>query len=228
MHDWQEIIREQLEPGALPPEVRAEIIAELAAHLEETYEEARAHGLTETESVNAALQELKEVKDWSVLAANIQRATSKVTSMNSRTRSLWLPALTSFAAASLFLLVLTRISLQPHFLVRLNSGLGPAFYLGWLVAQIPFGALGAYLSRRAGGTRAARVVAGIFPAIVMFGLWGVVIPVSAFAEHNTFVLQHPFSYALGILPLVVLPALALTLGAAPFLREPRVLKSAEA
>jgi hypothetical protein len=225
MHDWQEIIREQLEPGALPPEIRAEIIAELAAHLEETYEEARARGLTESEALTRALQ---EVKDWSVLAADIQRAKSEETSMNSRTRNLWLPALASFAAASLFLLVLTRISLQPHFLVRLNSGLGPVFYLSWLFAQIPFGALGAYLSRRAGGTRAARVVAGIFPAIVMFGLWGVVIPVSAFAEHNTFVLQHPLSYALGILPLVVLPAIALTLGAAPFLRDPRVLKSAGA
>jgi|SRR5579862_67075 len=228
MHDWQEKIREHLETGTLAAEIRAEIIAELAAHLEETYEEARAHGLTETESVKAALQEVKEVKDWSVLAADIQRATSEETSMNSRTRKLWLPALASFAAASLFLLVLTRISLQPHFLVRLNSGLGPVFYLSWLFAQILFGALGAYLSRRAGGTRSARVVAGIFPAIVMFGLWAVVIPVSAFAEHNTFVLHHPLSYALGILPLVVLPALALTLGAAPFLREPRVLKSAEA
>jgi hypothetical protein len=225
MHDWQQKIREHLESCTAAAEIREEIIEELAAHLEEAYEEARAHGLAETESLNRTLQ---EVQNWSVLAADIQRATTEETSMNSRTKSFWLPALASFAAASLFLLVLTRISLQPQFLVRLNSGLGPVFYMGWLFAQIPFGALGAFLSRRAGGTRSARVIAGIFPAIVMFGLWAVVIPVSVFAEHNTFVLQHPLSYALGILPLVVLPALALTLGAAPFLREPRILKSAEA
>jgi len=142
--------------------------------------------------------------------------------MNHRTKTLWLPALASFTAASLFLLVLTQISLQPQFLVRLHSGLGLSFYLGWLVAQALFGALGAFLSRRAGGTRTARIVAGEFPALVMFGVWALVIPASAFAEHNTFVLQHPLYYALGIFPWVVLPGIALLLGATPFLREAKL------
>jgi hypothetical protein len=218
MRDWRKRVRERLDSCGLPPAIHEEVVSELADHLEETYEDARSRGLTDSAAAELALQ---EVTDWGVLAANIRRATSREDGMNYRTKSLWLPGLASFAAASLFLLVLTQISLQPQFLVRLNSGLGRSFFIGWLLAQVLFGGLGAFLSRRAGGTRTARIVAGEFPALVMFGVWALVIPASAFAEHNTFVLQHPLYYALGIFPWVVLPGIALLLGAAPFLKEPK-------
>lgn len=218
MPDWKKLVREHMESNRRPLESCEEVVSELGAHLEEAYENARAAGLTETEALKRALQ---EVGDWRVLAKNISRATRQEEKlMNHRTKSLWLPALTSLAAASLFLLVLTRISLQPQNLVRLNSGLGRSFYLGWLCAQVWFGALGAFLSRRAGGTRTARVVAGTFPAIVLFALWALVIPASAIVERNLFVLHHRFYYALGIFVWVVPPAIALLLGAAPFLKEP--------
>jgi hypothetical protein len=219
MHDWRQNVRERLDSYSLHPGNREEIIRELATHLDETYEDALTHGLTEAEAVNRTLL---EVADWRLLAGSIRHAQSEEQPMNHRTKSLWLPGLASFAAASLFLLVLTQISLRPQFLVRLNSGLGRSLYIGWLFAQVLFGALGAFLSRRAGGTRTARIVAGEFPAMVMFGLWALVIPISAFAEHNTFVLQHPLYYALGIFPWVVLPGIALLLGAAPFLKESKL------
>ena len=214
MPDWRELVRERMDSSRLHAADREEVIAELAAHLEEAYEVLRAQGLVEEEAVRRALQEAGE---WEVLAGNIRQ--SKEQPMNQRTKTFWLPALANFAMASLFLLVMTRVSLQPRFLVRLNSGLGLSFYIGWLLAQIFFGAFGATLSRRAGGSTSARVVAATFPAIVMLGLWAVVIPASAFAEQNKFVLQHPVYYALGIFPWVVLPATALLLGSAPFLKE---------
>jgi hypothetical protein len=214
MPDWEKLVRERMGSCGLPPSDREEVISELAAHLEETYGALRAQGLAEPEALNLAMQ---EVGNWNVLAENIRH--SKEQPMNQRTRNFWLPALANFDVASLFLLVLTQISLQPKFLVRLNSSLGIFFYVGWLLAQVLFGAFGAFLSRRGGGTTSTRVIAGIFPAIVMFGIWALVIPVSAFAEHNQFVLQHPFYYALGIVPWVVLPGSALLLGSAPFLKE---------
>jgi hypothetical protein len=216
MPNWKRLVREHLASLKLSRDSQEDVIAELSAHLEETYEAARAQGLDEAEAVKRALQ---EAGDWHVLAENIFR--TKEQSMNHRTRSLWLPGLASFAAASLFLLVLTQVSLQPRFLVRLNSGIGISFYIGWLFAQVLFGALGAFLSRRAGGTRTARIVAATFPAIVVFGLWAIWIPASAFIEHNTFMLNHPLYYALGIFPWVVLPGIILLLGAAPFLKEPK-------
>src|SRR5260221_8666931 len=164
---------------------------------------------------------LQEVDDWRVLAARIRQAKSQENLMNHRTKSFWLPALANFAATTLSLLVLTQVSLAPRYLVRLNSGLGVSLYVGWLFAQLMFGALGAFLSRRAGETRSARIAAATFPAIVLFGLWAIWIPVSAVLEHNAFVLRHPLYYALGIFIWVVLPGIALFLGAAPFLGEPQ-------
>jgi hypothetical protein len=101
----------------------------------------------------------------------------------------------------------------------LISGLPFWFYIGWLLAQVACGALGASLSRRSGGTHIARIVAGAFPAIVMFGLCAIVIPVSALFERNAHVLWHPGLVALGVLIWAAVPAVALLLGAAPFLKE---------
>lgn len=216
MRDWRETVREHLRLSELPSAYREEVISELAAHLEETYQDALSQGLTDRAALEVTLQ---EVEDWHVLSADIRRSKYAEDFMNHRTKSFWLPALASFAAASLFLLVLTQVSMEPRFLVRLNSGLGRSFYIGWLVAQVLFGALGAFLSRRAGGTRTARVIAAMFPAIVTFGVWAVVIPISALGEHNTFVLRHPFYYALGFFVWVVPPAITLLLGALPFLKE---------
>lgn len=214
--NWRQTVREHLESSLLPVHDRDEVIAELAAHLEETWQHARASGLDEAAAVEFTLQ---AVSDWPVLAAEICRAKSEEDHMNHRTSTLWLPALASFASASIFLLALTLLSRQPFFLIRLEAGLGLWFYVTWLLAQVLCGALGAYLSGRAGGTSIARMAAAAFPAIVMFGLWAVVIPVSALAEHNTYVTQHPVRYALGIFVWVLPPAFALLLGATPFLKE---------
>ena len=117
--------------------------------------------------------------------------------------------------------MLTRASLQPHNLVRLSSGLAPWLYGGWLVSQVFSGAVGAGLSRWAGGTSRVRVVAAGFPAIVLFFAWALVIPISVLAEHNQFVFHHPLYYALGGFVWVIPPATALLLGAAPFLKSVR-------
>jgi hypothetical protein len=202
---WTTLVRENLSALDLPHDAREAVIAELAAHLEDSED----------------TDESAEIS-WRGLKHAIEHAKHKEDQMNHRTKALWLPGLASLAAANLFLLVLTRFSLQPESLIHLNSGLARTLYLGWIFAQVFFGALGAYLSRRLGGTRTARVIAAAFPAIVTFGLWVLVIPVSAVAQHNIFVLRHSLYYALGIFPLVVLPTMALLLGAAPILKEQKL------
>src|SRR5579864_5625855 len=176
MPDWKRIVSENMSALNLPSGAREEVIAELAVHMEETYEHAHSRGLTETAALEATLQ---ETNDWHVLAADIARAKSKEGPMNARTKSLWLPALASLFALSLFLFVLTEMSMRPPLLVRLHSGAAQWLYAAWIIGQIAFGALGAFLSRRVGGSRIARVVAATFPAIVMLVACAVVIPVSA-------------------------------------------------
>jgi hypothetical protein len=51
MPDWQELVRQRLSGLALDTAERKEIQAELAAHLEESYEVFCAEGLPEREAV---------------------------------------------------------------------------------------------------------------------------------------------------------------------------------
>src|SRR6266446_1490079 len=52
MPDWQKVVREQLAGLNLGREEEDEVIAELAGHLEETYEALRRDGLPEREAVH--------------------------------------------------------------------------------------------------------------------------------------------------------------------------------
>ena len=274
--DWAKVVRERL-PGA--ESGSADIVTEIAAHLEEVYEQACAGRSSETEAMRLALE---QVDDWHDLAVKIARAKSKEDPMNQRTktillpaiailfavglillsldraalvqrliwiacmalllcvaaseanrlnlrtRSLWLPGFVSLLVASLWMFAeeialvhdpsfyFTDLSLRPSHLI---SGLPRWFYITWLLAQLPCGALGAFLSRRGGGTRSARILAGAFPALVMSLICCVVVPISAFFEHHTIAFSHPSRLALGILIWAGAPALALLLGTVPFLRE---------
>jgi hypothetical protein len=214
--DWQELVRERLNPNDAPAQP-AEVVAELSAHLEETYETARAEGMPEAAALELTIQ---EVADWHTLAADIHRAKFKEDNMNHRTKSLWLPALASLFASSLFLFVLTEISMRAPMLVRLHSGAAQQLYAVWIIGQIACGALGAFLSRRVGGSRTARIVAGTFPAIVMLASCVIVIPASALMEHNDFIFHNPGRLWWGAFLWAVVPAVTLLLGAAPFLQGP--------
>ena len=160
--------------------------------------------------------------------------TTEAGRLNLRTRSIWLPGFVSLLAASLLMFAeeivmfhdpsfyFTDISLRPSHLI---SGLPRWFYIVWLLVQVPCGALGAYLSRRGGGTRGARAVAGAFPALAIFLLCGLMIPISAAVEHNAYVLHHPGRLALALSIWAVVPAIGLLLGAAPFLKAAELQKA---
>ncbi|MGE0161309.1 MAG: ADOP family duplicated permease [Gemmatimonadales bacterium] len=60
MPDWSQPIRDRLATLRLDPAREAEIVEEMAQHLEERYEELRARGASEDEAVRAALEDLSE------------------------------------------------------------------------------------------------------------------------------------------------------------------------
>ena len=212
MPDWKRIVRQRMSSPSSPCSPNEAVIAELAAHLEEVYEQARSRGLDAGAALEVALQ---EVTDWYVLAADIHRAESQEDPVNQRTKSLWLPALLSLLGASVSLMATQLLGLEPR-LVRIH-GIGITLYWPWLAA-LPFcGALGAYLSQRAHGPLRARLAAGLSPALIMMSFilpWGLALDL----HFLTLV-----SFGLGLANWVVLPAFAVLVGAAPFLREPRAL-----
>lgn len=217
--DWQKLVREKITNLRLSPSQGNEIVAELASHLEECYEQYRKRGLSEARAVNAALE---EVSNWRRLRGNIRRARLQEDEMNQRTKAVWIPGLVTGVLASGVLALLQVWGVRPH-IVWMRSGLALLFYIPWLVAQPLFGAAGAYVSRRLGGTRNERLVAATFPSIATLFTFCVMLAIMA--GLNIFTLGDPITHfrfvglALYILLWAVIPGLALALGAVPFLRN---------
>src|SRR5271169_1025937 len=144
MPDWKDLVRVRLSSLNPPRNLNDEVIAELAGHLEETCEEARLRNLDEPEATDLALQ---EVADWHVLAAQIRRAKSEEDSVNDRTKGLWLPAMVNLIVAPGLLMIIQKLAVQPR--VLWIGDMAMVLYLPWLVTLPVFGALGAFLARRA-------------------------------------------------------------------------------
>jgi len=70
MPNWNHIVREHLAVLRLPPEREIEIVEELALHLEATYEDALAEGLSKAEAKKRAIQSY----DWRLLECELSRA----------------------------------------------------------------------------------------------------------------------------------------------------------
>lgn len=212
MPNWNHVVRERLKSKRLNLADMDSIISELAAHLEEAFDEAQAHGLAEEQALQIALQ---EVEDWRVLAAEIDAARCEEGTMNQRTRSLWLPALITLSGASVSLAVTQFMGLQPQ---QIWVGkMGMTFYWPWLASLPIFGAIGAYMSRRASGQTPIRIAAGLSPALVMLVVMFMILPRGLFLDgFHFFRLVH---FGLGLINWVGIPAGALLLGALPFLRE---------
>lgn len=212
MENWQQKIRQYITACDLPPQVRDEVIAELAAHLEEIAEEAHAKGMTQAAAVELALQ---EVGDWHVLALEIARVKSQEDFMNYRTKTLWLPALATFFGASISLMVCQFLGMRPHLVWVI--GVGMSFYWPWLATLPVFGAVGACLSQRAQGLVPARLAAALSPALVMLIVMLLVLPFGLAMNGVQFL--RLVSFGIGLVNWVVIPAAALLVGALPFLHK---------
>ena len=140
--------------------------------------------------------------------------------MNHRTKALWIPGLFNLTVASGLLAILQIWHVRPH-IVWMRSGLALLFYVPWLAVLPAFGAIGAYISRRNGGNWHERLTAGLLPAAGMVAAFCVAIcsqiattAVPAYYRINAFTLS------VSLVIWAVLPALALALGALPFLGKP--------
>jgi len=89
--------------------------------------------------------------------------------MKGFTRRIGLPGVLAFAAAMAIAWALDLAHIQPK-TIFLANGLFLPLPIVWL-CLLPFcGALGAIISRRNGGTRLDRMIAGAFPAVILFSV----------------------------------------------------------
>jgi hypothetical protein len=219
MRDWEALVGQQLAGLALEAEERCEVVAELAAHLEENFEELRGRGLAEEAAVERALA---QVKDWRSLRRKIQKARSKEDVMTDRVRQVWLPGfLTLFLSVILLMANETigiKLGIEPLIVSAHGSGLKAplaVIYVPWLVSLLLIGAMGAYLALRAGASPRATLLSIMFPVLpqsIFLVIW---IPLSLIlgnhVSHNTM----PSALLMGLVGWVVLPGVALLAGGLP-------------
>ncbi len=213
MHNWQEVVRRNLANCALSRRQRQHLVAELATHLEDLYLELLASGVAEPEAFARCMDELNDVQ---LIAAAVRQSQIWEEAMNKRSRTLWLPGLVTFTLSSVLLMLMQLFTFSRPRVYWVDNGAFAVGYL-WLVSLLPCGALGAYLCRRAGGTRFNSIVASVFPSLIMLAVFSVILPIGIFVEQNTYILHHLRYFGLALLVWIVVPGAALLLGALPVL-----------
>lgn len=237
MPDWKALVRERLGKVHSSPAVEAEIIAELAAHLEDVCDELRLKGMSESDGMDLALKEMQDPDGLSgrircakggeetMNQASMNHRAMNHRTMNHRTKTLWLPGLIILTASMGWLMILQRMTLGPGMPGPwLHAGLAFLPYLVWQLTQPLFGFAGAYLSRRAGAEPGTELAASLFPAIVMFGVWWALVACIVVTRYSHVSHQWPLVFA-GALNWSILPGLSLFLGRFLFLRTQRVARS---
>jgi hypothetical protein len=182
MPDWQELVRQRLSGLALDAAEKDEVQVEVAGHLEESYESLRTKGLPE----QAAMQQtLAQVADWHDLRRRIQVArTMKENIMNDRVRQLWLPGLLTFALSMGLLELVQKFGPRP-IVLDLDKGTPVLmFYTSWLLTLPLAGAIGALLSKRAGGSPRILRISSVFPVLPFGVVFLIAIPAGLLIGHN--------------------------------------------
>jgi hypothetical protein len=208
MPDWQKTVSERLSDLRLQDCDRKDVIAELAAHLEERYHALCEAGLSEDD---AARRALSEVRNWKKLERQIYSARRKDNTMNARVKCVWLPGLLTFFISMVLLEVAQKFGPQPMVL-HLDHPPVLMFYARWLLILPLAGALGAYLSKLGGGSLRLTLLASIFPVLPFATVFLIAIPVGLSLAHavpHTIVAAAFFEAMLGW---VLAPAVALIAG----------------
>lgn len=218
MRDWSEVIRERL--AAKPPgaQLEPEVVRELADYLEDLSEERSRSGIPAVTATDVAAA---EVRNWSQLARRINEARGG-TMRKQRILAMWLPGVVNCVMAFLLLGVTQKFASLPR-IVSAAPRISSMLYLGWLLLLPALGAAAARWSSRAGGSLANRFIAAILPAGSLLSIFLVIVTSGAHANHGLGVPNLFQNLLNALIGAVVLPALALMVGAAPFLwRRPEL------
>ena len=180
MADWRKLVRQRLSGLALDAAEKEEVALELAAHLEESYEGFCRQGLPEEE---AACRALGQVSDWQELQRRILNAKRRGHPMKKRTQQLWIPGFLTLTLSMIFLTVLQKLGFQPR--IAWSGTTAVLLYVPWLLSLPFFGALGAYVSARAGGSRGTVLLASVFPALALTAAFLLMFPIGMTIERIT-------------------------------------------
>ncbi|PYT57248.1 MAG: hypothetical protein DMG35_20565, partial [Acidobacteria bacterium] len=157
---------------------------------------------------------LAQVADWRDLQRRIIIAKKTEDPMQNRLHQLWIPGFLTLTLSTIFLMTLQIHGYQP----RIVSWNGPdtiLLYVPWLLSLPLFGALGAYLSLRAGASGSRALLASIFPVVSLAACLFVILPVSFVVDPHVEHRIRMASFLRGFFEWVLVPGAALLAGALP-------------
>jgi hypothetical protein len=215
MRDWEALVDRHLAGLALEPAEKAEVVAELAAHLEERCEEWRWQGMAEKDALRRTFS---EVSDWQDLRRRIQTARTKENLMSDRVKQFWLPSLSTLLLSMGLLALIQIFGPNPWMVGRHEknawSVIAPVavIYLPWLLSLPVVGALGAFLSYRSGGSQRAVFSSIIFPVLPYLVFFLIGLPMILILNHR---MTHNILFSalfVGLFAWVLAPGAALLTG----------------
>jgi len=212
MRDWEQLLSAKLAGLALGPDEKREVLEELAEHLEETYQSLLREGISEQ---GAAQRALCQVPNWNELQRRIHSAKTKENSMTNRVTQLWLPGFVTFLLSAGLLALNEIFGPKPFALMRVGQPPIVLFFIPWLFSLPLVGAVGAYLSHRAGGSRRAIFASILFPVLPFLASILVVLPVSLVLDRFVAHSIAPMSLLMALLGWVLAPGAALLAGGLP-------------
>lgn len=95
--------------------------------------------------------------------------------MKKRMHQLWIPGFLTLILSMLVLAAFQTLGFQPR--ITSSNPNTIFFYVPWLLSLPLFGALGTYLSSRAGGSRATALLASVFPVLALTGAFLSMFPI---------------------------------------------------
>ena len=216
MPDWQELLGQRLTGLELDSAESAEVIEELAGHLEDQYQCLLQDGVSEKSAIYCVLENLAECRD---LKFKIESSRKKELPMNSRVSQFWLPAFLTILLAMSFLMIVEALGFEPWVSSAWGGPQGTVpvavVYLPWLITLPFIGALGSCLSGRAGAPSWAVFASVMFPAVPYLAFFIIGLPTAVVlyghVAHNIAI----SAFLVGFGVWVVLPAIALLAGGLP-------------
>jgi hypothetical protein len=156
MRDWYAYVQSHLGSLGVARVKQEDVVAELAAHLEELDGHGRRRRIS---SDLCPGRELEGVTPRTFLGTTER-------TMDERVKQIWIPSLVTLLSAGIALALLIWAGTQP---VILHPGGARSVisYIPWLLGLPLIGAAGGYLSRRANGTGWRAYLAGTFPALAI-------------------------------------------------------------
>src|SRR6267143_6210740 len=177
MRDWRTLVCGHLGGLALEPTERVEVIAELAAHLEESYEALLKEGAPEQVAFHRVLS---QVTNWRDLQRKIFIAKRRGHIMKKRVHQLWIPGFLTMALSIVFLVTLQKLGFNARMVSWRDSDI--FFFAPWLVSLPFLGAFGAYISSRACGSRRTVFLASVFPSLTLTSAFLLMFPIDFIIE----------------------------------------------